>query len=249
MKTLQKMMVTMVMVALLAACSSDPASNDKDEVVNIPDALLLVQIKNALELGETDEVTVSKMLDLTELNISTADFRAIADLTGLEYAVNLTFLHFGQTAVTDLSPISGLRKIEYLRMNGTAVTDLSPIAEFTSLTYFNANTATGITDISPLAGNAGLQEAILREVPFGNAGMSTLKEFPVIYRLNMRDTGVTDVTILGEVMASGALQNSTAGAEANGGASLDLRGLSIEDWSPIEPYVGNIANLSGYSGN
>lgn len=239
----------------LASCDSDdeetptPTPNPPAAVI-IPDASLEAQIKLALGLGESDEVNVENILLLDTLDIDAGDdlpggpLNSITDLTGLEAAANLRYLHFGATSVTDLTPIADLENIGYLRMNSTAVTDLSPISGYTSLTYFNANSATGITDISPLAGNTGLKEAIFRDVPFGNAGMATIANFTTIYRLNMRSTGVTDISVLAELMAAGALQNSTPGAEAEGGATLDLRGLTI-DCSVIESYVDQIANLDG----
>src|SRR5690606_17428613 len=103
-----------------------------------------------LELTAED-VTEADLLKLEELDVEGNE--AIADLTGLEKAANLTYLHLGETNVVDLTPIAGLTKITYLRLNDTEVADLSPVAEYTTLTYFNANTATQITDISPLAGN------------------------------------------------------------------------------------------------
>ncbi|CAN5412740.1 hypothetical protein BH23BAC3_BH23BAC3_16770 [soil metagenome] len=133
-----------------------------------------------------------------------------------------------------------------IRFNNTDITDISPIAGYTTLTYFNANTVPGITDISALAGNENLQVAILRNVPFGNEGMETIRELTSLYRINMRNTGVTDITVLGELMADGALLDSTPGAEENGGADLDLRELDIEDWSPIEPYNDQITTIDGY---
>ena len=249
-------------VLLLSGCSDDPVSDitpepepePEVELVEIPDEKLLAQIRLALEIEDDVDITEELMLDLVELNINASDdfsgdVSGISDLTGLEYALNLEFLRLSYTEVTDLSPISGLEKIEYLRFNNTAITDISPISNFTNLTYFNANTVTGLTDISPLAGNDNLQEVILRRVPFGNAGMSTLRELTSLYRINMRSTGVTDITVLGEMMAEGALLDSTPGAEEAGGATLDLRQLDVDDWSPIEPYLDQISNLDGYPAN
>lgn len=246
----------------LLACSSDDnsiATKDDDNPVNpivevsFVDARLEAQVKLALGLSQDEAITVENILDLEELNLDgeddlspNGDIREIAHLGGLEFAENITYLRFGSTMVTDLSPISGLKKVEYLRFNNTGVTDLSPLTDYTTLTYFNANTTTGITDISPLAGNTGIKEIILREVPFGNAGMATLANFTTMYRINMRSTGVTDITVLGQLMAQGALLDSTPGAAQEGGATLDLRGLNIDDWSPIEPYIDQISNLSGY---
>jgi Leucine-rich repeat (LRR) protein len=253
----------MLMLALVfSSCGSDdPISvdpdNDQDEVevVEFPDALLEAQIRLALDIADDEDITPELMLTLEELNIDASedfsgDISDISNLSGLEYAENLTYFRFGYTSVTDLSPISDLENIEYLRFNNTDITDISPISGYTSLTYFNANTVTGLEEISPLAGNTGLQTAILREVPFGNEGMTTIRQLTSLHRINMRNTGVTDITVLGELMAEGALRDSTPGAiEENGGADLDLRGLTIADWSPVAPYVDQINEFDGLPAN
>lgn len=226
----------------------DPIPDDEDEVaaVEIPDAALKEAIKQTLELTAED-VTEADLLKLEELDVEGNE--AIADLTGLEKAANLTYLHLGETSVVDLTPIAGLTKITYLRLNDTEVADLSPVAEYTTLTYFNANTATQITDISPLAGNKDLQEIILREVPMGNAGMEVIANFTKLYRLNMRETGVTDITVLGDLMNAGALLKTTAGAEEAGeDAEIDLRGNDIESFEPIAAFVedGTAVSVAGY---
>lgn len=231
------------------ACTKDEDDMDPPQVVNFPDALLLAQVKAKLGLSATEEVNTENILQLDTLNVVgeddlTGNLSGIADLTGLEAATNLVYVRFGGTQVTDLTPIKDLEKVEYLRFNNTEITDISPISGYTKLTYFNANTVTGLTDISPLAGNTGLKELILRSVPFGNAGMATIANFTEIYRINMRSTEVTDISVLVSLMAGGALQNSTAGAAEAGGASLDLRGLDI-DCSVIADYVANIADLEG----
>jgi cyclic lactone autoinducer peptide len=248
--------VMLIIVVSIAACSNSTGATDEDEIpvepiiVSFPDPLLEAQVRLSLSIDSETDITDSLMLELEVLDIDASndfsgELSGISNLTGLEYALNLNYLRLSYTDVTDLSPISDLENIEYLRFNNTAITDISPISNFTNLTYFNANTVTGLTDISPLSGNTGLQTAILREVPFGNAGMETIRNFTSLHRINMRNTGVTDITVLGEIMAAGALQNSTPGAEENDGGTIDLRGLEITDYSPIAPYISNIANVDG----
>ena len=231
----------------VSSCSKDdPEPDPVTKVTEIPDAALKDVIKEALQLT-ADDITEEDLLKLEELDVEGNE--AIVDLTGLEKAANLTYLHLGETSVVDLTPIAGLTKITYLRLNDTEVADLSPIADYTSLTYFNANTATQITDISPLAGNKDLQELILREVPMGDAGMEVIANFTKLYRLNMRETGVTDITVLGDLMAAGALLKTTAGAEEAGGdAEIDLRGNDIESFEPIAAFVedGTAISVAGY---
>ena len=253
-KTLTGLLSVMLIMAItFTACSNSTGTTDEDEepiLVSFSDPLLEAQVRIALEINANTEITPELMLELEILDIdasndTSGDLSGISDLTGLEYALNLNYLRLSSTDVTDLTPISGLENIEYLRFNNTAITDISPISNFTKLTYFNANTVTGLTDISPLSGNTGLQTAILRNVPFGNAGMETIRNFTSLHRINMRSTGVTDITVLGEIMAAGALQNSTPGADENSGGTIDLRGLDISDYSPIAPYISNIANVDG----
>lgn len=217
--------------------------------VNVPDEKLRNAIKAALNLGAADVITVENIKQLDTLDIDggadlSGNISGIADLTGLEAATELEYLHMGNTAVTDLTPIAGLRKVKYLRFNNTGITSIAAISQWTSLIYFNANTVTGLTDISPLAGNTGLQEAILRDVPFGNAGMTTIASLTSLYRLNMRSTGVTDISALVTLMSNGTLLDSTPGAAAAGGATLDLRGNTV-DCTLLDPYRSQIANLDG----
>ena len=233
--------------SLSLACSDDESQPvASEEEVAIPDDVLRRYIKETLEIDDADPVTEAAMLELTELTVKGSDAVEVTNLTGLEHAENLRYLDFGEASVTDLSPLSNLERVEYLRLNDTEISDLSPLSSYTTLTYFNANAASNITDISPLVGNTGLKEIILREVPVGNQGLQTIANFTELYRINLRSTGVTDISILGDLMAQGALLDSTPGAAEEGGADLDLRDLEIVDWSPIEPYLDQITTIEGY---
>ncbi|UII26020.1 hypothetical protein LVD15_22370 [Fulvivirga maritima] len=218
---------------------------ESNNVVAIPDPILSAAIKEELSLDSASKITEDAMLSLTALHLDGAT--DLKDLTGLEYATNLTYLSFGESSVTDLSPIAELTQIQYLKFNDTYISDLSPLASYKSLTYLNANTVPYITDISPIANNTGLRELIIREVPIGNKGMNTIAQFTSLYRVNLRNTGVTDLKVLANLMQQGALLDSTPGAWKNGGADLDLRGLDIDDWSPIAPYLSEISKVDGYN--
>jgi hypothetical protein len=233
----------------VTGCNKDK-DDEKEEtpvIINVPDAKLAAQIRLKLKLDATADITKDDILKLDTLNLDAENDRVdalvpIADLTGLEHAENLSYLHLGFTSVVNLTPIKDLKKVTYLRINNTKVTTLAPVSAYTTLTYFNANTVTTLTDISPLAGNKGLKEIILRSVPFGDAGMATIKNFTSLYRINMRQTGVTDITVLAELMAAGALLDTTPGAAEAGGAVLDLRQNSGIDCNLLAPYASKIAN-------
>jgi len=182
-----------------------------------PDGVFEAAVRNALGIGSDDEITDEMLLGLEELD---ARGVPIESIEGIEKMPNLTFL----------------------RLDGTDVSDLSPMVALTKLDYFNINTTTGITDISPIANNTELGTLIARNVQFGNEGMATIANFTKLHRLNMRNTGVTDLSVLADIMSQGALQNENA---PDNTAILDIRELEVEDFCVIFEYIGNIGDLSG----
>ena len=52
----------------------------------------------------------------------------IKDLTGLEYAKNVTELSLGNHAITNLQPLAGLTKLRALQLSGNKVADIQPLA-------------------------------------------------------------------------------------------------------------------------
>lgn len=145
------------------------------------------------------------------------------------------------SGVENIAGIGLMPNINRLRLDDTNVTDLGPISELENLVYFNINSVSGITDISPLANNTNLEVLIARNIPFGNDGMQTLLNFPNLWRINMRNTGVTDLSVLAEMMQNGALQNS---ANPDGDAVVDVRNLDA-DFCVIFPFINEIGDLSG----
>lgn len=223
----------------MTSCSKDKEDPKPDpdtiEVV-FEDALLATFVKEQLGLTVSAKITQGNIKKLTELTIRGA-LTEVKSLKGLEHATELTIVDFGANPVSDLTPIKDLKKVTYLRFNETPVTDLTPLKDYTTLTYFNANQAGGVTDISPLSKNVNLMEMILRGNPLGNRMFETIAGFTKLHRLNIRSTGISDVTVVGQLMSKGALLKTTPGYMTD--SELDLRGNSITDYSPIQTYIDN----------
>jgi hypothetical protein len=114
--------------------------------VNIPDANLKAAIEQTL--GKSDP-TPYDMLALTTLD---AYNRGITDLTGLQYATNLTELQLPGNRISDISALSGLTNMTWLNMEGgNQVRDLSPLSGMKNLQYLYM-AGNRITDISVLSG-------------------------------------------------------------------------------------------------
>ncbi|MBT9166166.1 MAG: Internalin-A [Chloroflexi bacterium] len=120
---------------------------EPDQEVTFPDPNLEAAIREALGLGPDVNIYRS---DLDRLTYLWAQHSNIADLTGLEYTVNLTWLDLERNQITDISGLANLTSLTWLGLSGNQISDLSPLANLTGLTllWLGDNQ---ISDISPLA--------------------------------------------------------------------------------------------------
>lgn len=97
--------------------TNNSVEQSESSIVSIPDANLKAALIRAL--NKTDgEITQADMESLTELDASN---RGIVDLTGLEYAVNLTRLNLSGNQIYDLSSIKHLSKVIVLDISNQIV--------------------------------------------------------------------------------------------------------------------------------
>ncbi len=139
-------------------------------VVSFPDPNLEAAFRVALS-KPTGPLTSTDLQSLTSFSAAS---RNITNLSGLEWATNLTWLALQQNAITNLTPVSGLSKLTslnisenkmtqlaalptltklgYLYMGGNQIADLSPLAALTNLTYLSAgpNWMTNLDDLANL---------------------------------------------------------------------------------------------------
>ena len=162
----------------------------KDDLVSIPDANLRVMIENALGKARGVTITVAEMKMLDRLGYTD---EGVSDLTGLEFASNLTFLQLSHNNIRDISPLAGLTKLSWLSFGSNNLTDISPLAGLTNLRilYLSHN---NIRDISPLAGLTNLEELGLESNNLTDisplAGLTNLEE------LGLESNNLTDISPL-----------------------------------------------------
>ena len=159
-------------------------------VVHIPDPNLRAAIAESLGKSPNAPITVEEMERLGRL---TAENRGIHDLTGLQFAKNLSRLYLRDNQISDLSPIAGLIGLRALRLTGNPLSDLSPLRGLTNLTilYFEH---TQVSDISPLRGLVNLNHLSFHHTlvsdPSPLAGLINLKE------LDFNITNISDVSVV-----------------------------------------------------
>ncbi len=169
-------------------------------VVAIPDAKLQAAIEVALGKASGAAITEAEMKTLTRLDAPNANIR---DLTGLEFAINLTRLNLGvvfvegqginSNEISDLSPLSGMTNLKELDLSTNNITDISVLSGLTNLTVLNLGD-NNISDISPLAGLTNLKELNL----FRNniTDISVLSGLTNLTVLNLGDNNISDISFL-----------------------------------------------------
>ena len=220
-------------------------------VVSIPDANLETAIRDALGKPSGD-ITQADMEGLTCIY---ANGQEISDLSGLEYATNLTELYLDDNQVSDLSPLAGMTDLRILYLDDNDVTDLSPVAGLTSLTglYLSNNQ---ISDLSPMAGLTGIGRLFLCDNQIvdlsplagltgmgclwlsGNqiSNLSPLAGLTGIWSLYLDSNQISDLSPLAGITGLRGLsesENQTINLMPPPGPELDLSNNQIIDLSPL----------------
>ena len=217
------------------------------EVVSIPDANLAAALREALNLPTDAAITVEALHDLTGL---WARGKGIADLTGLEYAINLTSLDLNReyvnreyqtNPITDISALANLTQLERLYLTGTAVSDVSALANLTQLTTLQLDN-TRVWDMSALANLTKLTRLDLYSTRVSD--VSTLANLTKLERLQLGSTRVSDVSALANLTQLTTLYlYSTGVSDVSALANLtQLTTLNLGDTNVSD--VSALANLT-----
>ncbi|MED4353955.1 stalk domain-containing protein [Schinkia azotoformans] len=127
---------------------------NQNQAINIPDKSLLKAI--CIELKkENCEIKLNDMKQLSELGVYTDNIGEIKDLTGLEYATNLTKIYLQDGQISDLSPLSNLINLTWVDLSNNQIGDLSALRNLTKLTKLGLDN-NQISDLKPLGNLSNL---------------------------------------------------------------------------------------------
>ena len=160
------------------------------QVVHIPDPNLNRAVREVLEIPTGNVITQQYMARLTKFG---AADRGITDITGIEYAVNLTELLLNANPIQDITPLAGLVNLELLGLAATGITDITPITNLVNLKYLYLH-FNEITDITPLS---NLTELMVLELT-GNhiSDIISLSNLTKLERLEISQNEITDFSPL-----------------------------------------------------
>jgi Leucine-rich repeat (LRR) protein len=228
-----------LLAALACLLVSLPQIAVAENPVDFRDAKLKAAVE--AQLGKTNP-TPTQLLALRDLD---ARGKGIIDLTGLEYAANLTSLYLGANQVTDLSPLAGLDNLTWLDLAWNQISDVSPLGASTKLASLDL-TWNKIGDLSPLAGLTHLTELYIA----GNKAtdLSPLAGLTNLTWLDLTGNHISSLSPLaglsnlaGLQLASTGISDLSALARLTSLTWLYLGGNQISDISPLD----ELTNLAG----
>ena len=225
---------------------STPVVNQEEripgEAVYIPDANLRAAIAESLGKNANAPITVEDMEGLR--HFPTMD-REIRDLTGLQFATNLTNIDLRSNVISDLSPLAGLTNLELLWFADNDVSDLSPLQGLINLKllHFSSNP---ISDLSPLTSLTKLEDLAFHELDL-ISDISLLTNFTKLRVIRIWNSPISDLSPLAKLtqlelvdICGSKVSDISPLAELRGLTELYLSSNDISDVSPL----AGLANLT-----
>ena len=198
---------------------------DTSPEVSIPNAGLREAIRSTLGLEDGATLTERKMRQLTRLD---ARQRSVTDLTGLEHAVNLTFLNLYDNGIVDISVVGSLTQLTELDLSNNRDVDISTIGNLTKLRKLILNDS-GISDISVVGSLTQLTYLDL-------SGTNEIVDISAVSNL----TQLTYLVISGWVVATNKIVDISAVSNLTQLTYLAIYSHEIVDISA----VGNLTQLT-----
>ena len=225
---------------------------DPNTLVNIPDPDLRWNIESELDKVKGAPITAAEMQKLTSFEDGLWD---VEDLTGLEFATNLTELDLWSGTVSDVSPLAGLTNLTELSIADCKLLDISPLAGLTNLTELDL-AGNNISDISPLAGLTNLEWLWLgywAEGLLGNniSDISPLAGLTNLKGLYINANNISDISPLAELTNLTELSvdfNNISDISPLAGLT-NLTRLSVNNLGIVAiPQKNNISDVSPLAG-
>ena len=166
-----------------------------DASVDIPDAYLRRAVERYLNKAPGDPITRAEMAKLDGVSTGSLDetLKGVRSLSGIEYAVNLTWLEAPNGSISDLSPLEELQGLSFLSLPRNYISDLTPLAGLLRLRRLELGT-NYISNLTPLAGLELLVYLSLDTNPVSD--LSVLRKLTNLEVLDLTSSQVHDLASL-----------------------------------------------------
>lgn len=199
--------------------------------VNIPDPAFKSYLNGLLGQPSTSDITEAQMDTITAITINGG---SVSDITGIDYAHNLTSVRIANTQVTDFSLLASLPKLTNISLAGSNITSssipnlnnlqnltnlsispasldnsaLTKINKIPNLTFLDLDSNYSLTDIMPLQ---SLPNLVTLFVQFcGIHDYRGIENFPKLNNLSAYGQNVGRTVLINSTIKSSALNYNEA---------------------------------------
>ncbi len=206
--------------------------------------------------GQIRLADIRLLAPFTSLEVLELRDNHIADITPLSNMVNLQTLDLRENRISDIGPLKHLVQLQYLNLRDNRILNLDALSRLTALTYLNIHSNSRIRSIQPLLQLTSLQTLIMRHVSVGNQ-VRLLRNLANLQKLNVRNCGISDVSVLRNIGAAQALYlnpdliDSTSTIRinevmaSNGSTAADEDG-AYSDWIELYNFGSAPVDLGGW---
>ncbi len=165
----------------------------------MPDKALQKAVATRLGVA-IDQITKESILNLRTLE---GKGFGIVNLTGLEYAKNLSTLWLNNNQISDVSPLQNLTSLLHLNLGGNQISDVSSLQNLTSLQYLRLD-GNQISDVNPLQNLKALTSLNLYSNQISN--INPLQNLTSLQELVLTLNQISDITPLQNLTSLKKLQ-------------------------------------------
>lgn len=223
----------------------------QDRPVEIPDPNLKAALR--IQIGKpAGSITVGDLEQLTEVDFAHLGIR---DITGLEYASNLTLLRLSGNPLqaNSFQILSRMTQLEQLELDQTGMQHLSFIQDLNRLIVL-VLADNPIDSLAPLAGMTNLLSLNASRTQVGDDALPIIGAMSQLQQLYLNGNGITDIRPLrgltdlyGLALADNDIRDIEPVSGMHHLNALDLSNNRISSLAPLElmTELGYLLNISG----
>jgi spore coat protein CotH/Leucine-rich repeat (LRR) protein len=212
-----------------------------DAIVDLP--LTYLSLRHNVVEDENSEVRltdISLLSNFSQLVSLELRDNQISNIRPIESLVRLTELDISQNPLedTNLNSLRFLTNLQELNIRETGATNLDVLRALTNLEYLNIHSNRSLDSIGFLSNLVQLERLIAANVNIGDE-IDVIGQLSNLLVLNIENTNVSDLSVLAQLMANGALQDKDGILEI-AEVNISSNPVSTASYELIEPYWDNI---------
>ncbi len=173
--------------------------------------------------------------------------KGISDISGLEYATNITSLKIGINSISDLSPISNLTNLKHLEIFRNDISDVSALSNLVNLENINMF----MNDVSDISAFSNMSKLTSLNAGTNNVSdLSPLSNLTNLKSLSLYSNNISDITPISKLtnLTSLSLSNNKISDVSALSSMTKLRTLEISNNNVSDiSYLNGLPSLRSFS--